>query len=341
MQTERTAIVPTGRKLMLTCVVALGLVSIVGSGGGTDGCLFFGGCPGDFDNLPPLQNVEPGFAIVQVGGSATFTVLASAIENPTYQWSRGSMNGPSAAIPGATGATYTLAGANLSDDGATFAVTVRGSVNGVPFVVDSWNSGQLAVSSMPPVVFQDSEFLPADWSVDSYALPPANGPMHSEQQVASGGNPGPYRSTTIAMPAGPSRLDVFDTLTSAVYDPASQGPLYIVEFTQDCLTLPGTMGAGPTLLLEQNGRRYIGSGQTTCGVGAWSGPSSVPSYFNERHFFWVDGPACTAGEICPDFSASGQPIRFGFANSNQGYYGFAGGSGGFGIDNWKVSAWRR
>ena len=328
------------RKLMLACVVALGLVSLVGSGG-AEGC--FGPCPGDFDNLPPYQTVEPGFAVVQVGGSATFTVLASAIENPSYQWSRGSMNGPSAAIPGATGATYTLAGANLSDDGATFAVTVRGSVNGVPFDVESWNSGQLAVSSMPPVVFHDSEFLPADWSVDSFALPPANGPIHSEQQVASGGNPGPYRSTTIAMPAGPSRLDVFDTLTSAVYDPTSQGPLYIVEFTQDCLTLPGTMGAGPTLLLEQNGRRYIGSGQTTCGVGAWSSAwRPIPSYFNERHFFWVDGPACSAGETLPRLQRQRATNSLRVRQQQPGAdYGFAGGSGGFGIDNWKVSAWRR
>ena len=326
------------RKLMLACVVALGLVSLVGSGG-AEGC--FGPCPGDFDNLPPYQTVEPGFAVVQVGGSATFTVLASAIENPSYQWSRGSMNGPSAAIPGATGATYTLAGANLSDDGATFAVTVRGSVNGVPFVVESWNSGQLAVSSMPPVVFQDSEFLPADWSVDSFALPPANGPIHSEQQVASGGNPGPYRSTTIAMPAGPSRLDVFDTLTSAVYDPASQGPLYIVEFTQDCLALPGTLGAGPILLLEQNGRRYIAGSPTPCDFGAWSNMALIPGHFGVSDFFMVDGPACTVGEACPDFSAGGKPIRFGFANSNQGLAGYPGGSGGFGIDNWKVSAWRR
>ncbi len=133
-----------------------------------------------------------------------------------------------------------------------------------------------------------------------------------------GGNPGAYRSTTIAMPAGPSRLNVFDTFTSAVYDPASQGPLYIVEFTQDCLVLPGTLGAGPTLLLEQNGRRYVAGPPTPCEFGKWSSMALVPAYLGASDFFMVDGPACAVGEACPDFSAGGKPIRFGFTNRQPG-----------------------
>jgi hypothetical protein len=326
------------RSLALACIVAMGLVTILGSGGGMDGC-FLLPCAGAFDHLPPTPTVEPDRTTVQVGGTVAFSVNAPGITEPSYQWSRASVNGPPMAIPGATGATYTLAGANLGDDGATFTATVRGGFSGTQVVVESWPT-RLAVSSMPPVVFQDNEFLPAAWSVATFALPPANGPTHGEEQVTSGGNPGPYRSTTIVMPEGPSTLYVFDIFASAAYDPASQGPLYVVDFTQDCLRLPGTLGAGPTLLLEQNGRRYVAGGPTQCEFGTWSNMTSIPGHFGASDFHLVDGPACAAGESCPDFSASGKPIQFGFTNRNQGLAGYAGGSGGFGIDNWKVSVWR-
>jgi len=324
---------------MLTCVLALGLVSIVGSGG-ISGC-GFAYCPDAFYNIPPLPTVEPTRSIVQVGGTATFSVRAPGITNPTYQWSRRSMNGPSTDIPGATGATYTLAGANLSDDGATFSATVRGGFNGEPVVVESWSSWPLIVSSMPAVVFQDSEFQATNWSIAEISEPTTGGPTHVEEQVLNGGNPGAYRRTTITMSAGPSRLHVFDTFASAVYDPASQGPLYIVEFTQDCIALSETLGVGPTLLLEQNGRRYIASELTPCEPGTWSNMTLNPAHLSVWNFYRVDGPTCNASEACPDFSAGGKPIRFGFANSNQALAAYAGGSGGFGIDNWKVSAWRR
>jgi hypothetical protein len=147
--------------------------------------------------------------------------------------------------------------------------------------------------------------------------------------------------TTITMPAGPSTLSVFDTFTSAAYDPASLGPLYAVEFTQDCIALSATFGAGPFFLLEQDGRRYGAGSPSSCESGTWSSPSSAPAYFSAADFVMLDGPACAGGESCPDFSASGKPIHFGFTNRNDVAVGYPGGSGGFGIDNWKVSAWRR
>jgi hypothetical protein len=54
-------------------------------------------------------------------------------------------------------------------------------------------------------------------------------------------------------------------------------------------------------------------------------------------FELLDGPVCPAGETCPDFSASAPRIRFGFvrfaqSNTTPTVHG---------IDNWKVTVWRR
>ena len=337
MQSKNRLRMPWWRALTLVAIVALGLVGIVGSGGGFP-CP--GPCAGDFPPEPTMPTIAPPFNSVQVGGSFAFSARATDFANPSYQWWRAPRGGPLSAIAGATGASYTASGANLLDDGSVFMVSVSGSFNGRQVNMSS-GLAPLTVSSMPPVVFQDSEFLAADWSSAAIIAPASNGPTHVEQQATTGGNPGAYRQTTLAMPAGPGTLYVFETMSAAVYDPAVQGPLYVVDFSQDCLALPGILGVGPMLLLEQNGRRYIAGGPTLCGAGTWSSATLIPGHFGATDFFKVDGPACAAGQACPDFSALGQAIRFGFANSNQGLAGFAGGSGGFGVDNWKVQAWRR
>lgn len=340
MRAERSLLRNGWRGLALACIVTLGVGTIVGSGGGGECILAPGPCPGDFPDGPATPTTNPPRLTVEVGTSAVFSVSAPGITNPTYQWSWAPRGGSFVSIAGATGATYTLAAAQLADDGAKFSASVRGGFEGRQVALTS-SPAQLAVSSMPGVVFQDGEFLPADWSVAAISEPSSSGPTHTEEQATTGGNPGAYRRTTIAMPTGPSKLYLFQAFQPATYDPATQGAVYIIDFTQDCLALPGSLGVGPTLLIEQDGRRYIAGGPTLCGASAWSNTMLIPPSFGASNFFRVDGPACAAGESCPDFSVTGKPIRFGFANSNEMLVGVAGVSGGFGIDNWKVTVWRR
>jgi len=328
------------RGLLLAGIVALGLASIVGSGSGGDCVLVPGPCPGDFPNEPATPTIDPPRITVQVGGTAVLSARSSGITNPGYQWWRAPKGGAPAAIIGATGATYTLTGANLTDDGATYTVNVRGGFDGRQVALDS-APARLAVSSMPGVVFQDGEFAPADWSVAALSEPALNGPTHVEEQATSGGNPGAFRKTTIVLPAGPGRLYLFNAFQPGSYDPATQGAIYVIDFTQDCMALPGTLGVVPTLLIEQDGRRYIAGGPTLCGASSWSNTVLIPGSFEVADFVRVDGPGCAVGESCPNFTATGTPIRFGYANSNEGLAGFAGASGGLGVDNWKVTVWRR
>lgn len=343
MRTEEAASLRVWRGLALLCIVLTGLVTIVGSGGGAqvDGCLL-GPCPG---YVPPAQpappTIEPPNIAAQVGATVVFSARAPGFDNATYQWQRAprGFDGPFFDIPGATGATYSLAGVQLVDDDVVFMVVVRGSFQGNPVTLSSLPA-RLAVSSMPGIVFQDSEFQPADWAVAAISEPATNGPTHVEERATTGGNPDAFRKTTIVLPPGPTRLLVFDTFLPASYDPASQGAIYRIAFAQDCIALPGGLGVLPALLIEQDGRRYMANGALPFGSPTWSA-AAFPAVFDTSAFYRVDGPACAAGESCPNFSATGKPIRFGFANGNQGSAGFAGVSGGFGVDNWKVTVWRR
>jgi glucose/arabinose dehydrogenase/regulation of enolase protein 1 (concanavalin A-like superfamily) len=70
-------------------------------------------------NTPPTITVQPQSKIVTVGDSITFSVSASGTPPLSYQWQRNGAN-----IAGATSASYTIASAQLADNGATFRCKV-------------------------------------------------------------------------------------------------------------------------------------------------------------------------------------------------------------------------
>jgi hypothetical protein len=325
--------------------VLLGLFTLVGSGGGVsvdgNGCFLAPGpCAGDFPNEPRTPVVEPARANAQVGGDVVFTVSTPGITPTAYLWRRALAGGSFDTLAGATGSSLTRTGVNLADDGANYQVVVTGVFEGKAVTLGS-TFGFLTVSSQPPVVLQDSEFAPADWLATAQLLPATSGPTHVEDQVISAGSPGAWRRSTLVMTPGPSRMTLFNTYLGASYDPATQGAVRVVEFSLDCQALPGALGVGPLLLLEQGRRHYIAGGPILCGASTWSHATLIPGSFQAGDFFQFDGPACAVGESCPDFSATGPVIRFGYFNDNQGTAGFAGAAGGLGVDNWKVSVWRR
>ena len=71
--------------------------------------------------LAPVITIQPVSQIVPAGYSATFTVLASGIPAPTYQWQKGGLP-----ISGATASSYTIASAGLGDAG-NYSVVVANS----------------------------------------------------------------------------------------------------------------------------------------------------------------------------------------------------------------------
>jgi hypothetical protein len=92
-------------------------------------CSFFSDvCNPTFGASPPLAfaSVTPQKISAQVGATVVFSAQTVGVDNPGFQWQRSADGGRSYLdLAGATGASYTLVGANLGDDGAEFRVEVR------------------------------------------------------------------------------------------------------------------------------------------------------------------------------------------------------------------------
>ena len=153
---------------------------------------------------------------------------------------------------------------------------------------------------------------------------------------------------TYGLGQGANSVRLFHTWLAGTYDPAIQGAAYRVDFALDCAR-PSFAGeaqvpiASP--MIEQGGRRFVPNatliaGQWLCAYPEWQAQSPISSVAASE-FVLADGPACGAGEACPDFSAQAAPLRFGFVTSIDVGTTSTGGIVVQGIDNWRVTVWRR
>ena len=176
------------RALARIVCIAFGLFAIVASGGGSIG---FPDTTPTVGPLPPTPYVSilPGEPTVQAGTVVRFdTVTTNMVAPIQYQWRRDGVE-----IAGATGAYYVLGGAQAGDDGARFQV-VAASASGLATSV-----ALLHVSPLPPVVFEDTDFPLAEWTVS--ATPSSNNPSVTASQSTTAGNPGPSRLLVHQLPA--------------------------------------------------------------------------------------------------------------------------------------------
>lgn len=75
---------------------------------------------------PPSITTQPSTETVAVGGTATFTVVATGSPPLRYQWSKGGVP-----IAGAVSATYTTSVLAMADDGAMYSVFISNSAGNV------------------------------------------------------------------------------------------------------------------------------------------------------------------------------------------------------------------
>ncbi len=328
--------------------LAIGVAALVGCGGSITApeCSFFSNTcnpttvPITF-TFPPSAFVLPQRASVQVGDTVVLQVNVNYVDQASYQWRRSTDGGLSYVdIPGATGRLLTLTGLNLGDDGALFQVDVRSNGSSVLQAA----GGQLAVSSMPPVTLQDSEFPNADWAEEVVAVPATNGPTATADHAAGGGNPGAFRTMAFNLSAGPSSLRQFNVSTALAYDPALRGAIKVIDFAEECSVSSTSQAIGfveEYPLLVQGSRRYVTRSRNSCADN--SGWTARPQWSSlaATDFVLAAGPACTAAESCPDFSATAAPLRFGYLRAATQAAGSPAGVIVHGIDNWQVAVWRR
>lgn len=338
MASESTGRARMARTVASLAVIAGGLLAIVGSGGGAVG---FPPCEPPVCSVPPpaplpAATVTPAYVTVQVGAPVSWAVSVTNLAGPlSYQWLRRDAGAASyVEIPGATAATYGLAAVNLVDDGARFLVAVsNGSGLGAQAVA------HLVVSATPGLVWADGEFLAQDWSVAVVEpAAPASAPVVLVERIETGGNPGAWRRASMAPGSGSGAAAAFFFSNASVYDPAASGPIKVLDHAQDCgLMVPTDLiSAEMSLAIEQSGRRYVANTGSQCNVESWAGRAGRAS-LTASDFRLFDGPACGSGEACPDFSAGGAPLRFGYFDI---VFSSPGVAVVHGVDNWRVTVWR-
>jgi hypothetical protein len=97
-------------------------------------------------NVPPSITTQPVSRAVNVGQTATFSVIATGTGTLSYQWKKGGT-----AISGATSASYTTPATTASDNGAQFTVTVTDLVSNV-----TSSTATLTVNAPPSISAQPS-----------------------------------------------------------------------------------------------------------------------------------------------------------------------------------------
>lgn len=100
--------------------------------------------PQPSNDQAPAILAAPTPVTVVAGASATFSVTATGLPAPTFQWQR---NG--ATLPGSTGSSYALATTTLADDGSLFRVIVSnraGAITSAPVA--------LRITAPPPEILR-------------------------------------------------------------------------------------------------------------------------------------------------------------------------------------------
>ncbi|GJQ28975.1 MAG: hypothetical protein HBSAPP03_08590 [Phycisphaerae bacterium] len=160
------------------------------------------------------------------------------------------------------------------------------------------------------VTYTDGTFTPSNWGFELVTL--AAGGTSSATQVA-GGNPGMARQLTNSVNGGGTVWGVsrYGTTNATRYEPMTTGAILSVDFAIDYRFVQGAGGDGHALVLAaKQGTAVFGAAYTVTGSsGAW-GTYAITGV-TAADFTRLDG---AAGGI--DFSATGAPIRFGFAVGN-------------------------
>ncbi len=172
----------------------------------------------------------------------------------------------------------------------------------------------LAPIAAASVIYSDGNFTPGTWGIE---ITQANaGGTATAVQSAATGNPGAafrVQTTVYAASGGPSTvwaLHRYGTTMATRYEPATQGAIGALTYSLDYRLVQGFGdGHGFTFAIKQGQTTYIGPYTTTGSSGVWR--TFLHAGLTAADFSRLDGQPGM-----PDFSETGQPIRFGFVTSN-------------------------
>lgn len=213
-----------------------------------------------------------------------------------------------------------------------------------PFTVSIVASFALLVISQSPaevLEFSDTEFLDADWIVEtvySYGAGATLATAHSD----TGGNPGACQMTTgqlHAAPNVPSGIWRIYLDADAVWNPATMGalqPMQTASATFDVI-VGGSGNPGVFLrLVARQGDHLYGHPWAAALPPGWGWPwDDVPLVLEAYGMGLLEQGGFDA-QVRPDLSPTGAPLTFGFMLWQEKAPGTAEAEVIFGVDNWSI-----
>lgn len=164
------------------------------------------------------------------------------------------------------------------------------------------------------VVYSDGIFNNTDWGFEVVNVG-TGGSANATQSLATG-NPGAARRVTIttgnAVGDGTYAIHRFGTTNATRYVASTQGVVQSVNMSIDARFITGTFfgaGQGVYAQVKQGSNIYVAGLGVTTSSGSWVTFSA--SGVLATDFIQISGTATPL-----DFSASGAPMRFGFASAN-------------------------
>lgn len=181
------------------------------------------------------------------------------------------------------------------------------------------SAATLAAAAAPAravVVISDGVFAPADWTHSILVSTPSAtlGPM---TQMLTGGNPNEYQQGR-HVTNGPfaSIYDGHYFVGGGTYNPGTQGAITSLDVSDDYIDLAGGSGTQNGMAIKQGSREFIYFVNSSGPFATWT-PHGVTGVTGTPGPSWneVTGGVVTALSA-PDFSASGQPMTFGYYTFN-------------------------
>lgn len=206
-----------------------------------------------------------------------------------------------------------------------------------PIILAFWFASAATAGT---VVYEDSTFNDADWSMRFVVSGFFDPQLPSDRQVSSGGNPGAYREINLKFDSTFIETWMFFGLYSkagATYEPSTQGAIEAIHYSEDAIIDDFNFSSsgqeiGLSLIQQPFGRIYVALASVI--ETNWT-HKSLPN-LKANDFVEISGGILDLNSH-PDFSASGGNMAFGYVRGLESYSGIRRSldlRGG--IDNWRV-----
>lgn len=177
--------------------------------------------------------------------------------------------------------------------------------------------------------YSDGDFVESEWTTS--VLTAGGGGSGSWSLEPTGGNPDAFRRNTVDL-LGEAAVAIAGLRNDAIYDPAVQGTIGAVDYSEDSRLIQGNApGVFSYPLVSQGGTLYVVTGLFADSAG-WSTKSSTG--LTAADFGRLTATLTVIPGDNPDFTTSGAPLQFGYAHL---YAAEASETAISDIDNWSVT----